>query len=53
MREDIEAALAHRLKVKAEAAYRRGDALEKPRPLREAWARFLEKRADNVVAFGR
>lgn len=52
-REDIEAALAHRLKDKAEAAYRRGDALEKRRALMEAWAGFLEKRAGYVVAFGR
>ncbi len=49
-REDIEAALAHRLKDKAEAAYRRGDALEKRRALMEAWAGFLENRPNNVVA---
>lgn len=52
-REDIEAALAHRLKDKAEAAYRRGDALEKRRALMEAWSGFLEKRDGNVVAFSR
>lgn len=52
-REDIEAALAHRLKDKAEAAYRRGDALEKRRALMEAWAGYLGKREGNVVAFGR
>lgn len=50
-REDIEAALAHRLKDKAEAAYRRGDALEKRRALMEAWAGYLEPREGNVVAF--
>lgn len=50
-REDIEAALAHRLKDKAEAAYRRGDALEKRRVLMEAWASFIENRESNVVAF--
>jgi integrase len=37
-REVIEAALAHRLKDKAEAAYRRGDALAKRRRLMQAWA---------------
>lgn len=51
-REDIEAALAHRLKDKAEAAYRRGDALEKRRTLMDAWAGFLGPRDCNVVAFG-
>ena len=50
-REDIEAALAHRLKDRAEAAYRRGDALEKRRALMEAWADYLETRGENVVAF--
>lgn len=48
-REDIEAALAHRLKDKAEAAYRRGDALEKRRALMEAWAIFLERRESIVI----
>lgn len=40
-REEIEAALAHRLKDRTEAAYRRGDALKKRRALMEAWAEFL------------
>jgi integrase len=35
-----EAALAHTLKDKTEAAYRRGDALEKRRKLMEDWGRF-------------
>ena len=39
-RELIEAALAHTLESKVEAAYRRGDALEKRRELMEAWATF-------------
>lgn len=39
-REVIEAALAHRLKDKAEAAYARGDLFEKRRRLMEAWANF-------------
>ena len=41
-RDVIEHALAHRIKDKAEAAYRRTDALEKRRKLMEAWARFCE-----------
>ncbi len=40
-REVIEAALAHRLKDKAEAAYARGDLFYKRRELMEAWAKFL------------
>lgn len=39
-REVIEQAMAHRLKDKAEAAYRRGDALEKRRKLMQAWSRY-------------
>jgi integrase len=39
-REVIEAALAHRLKDKAEAAYARGDLFNKRRKLMEAWAEF-------------
>lgn len=41
-REVIEHALAHRIQDKAEAAYRRGDALEKRRRLMDAWARYCE-----------
>ncbi len=40
-REVIEAALAHRLKDKAEAAYARGDLLQKRRDLMEAWAAYI------------
>ncbi|MGE0623178.1 MAG: tyrosine-type recombinase/integrase [Pseudomonadales bacterium] len=40
-REVVEAALAHQLKDKAEAAYRRGDALERRRELMNAWCEFL------------
>lgn len=43
-RELAEAALAHVLKDKTEAAYRRGDALEKRRGLMEAWSKFLRTR---------
>ena len=40
-REVIEAALAHRLKDKAEAAYARGDLFSKRRDLMNAWARHI------------
>lgn len=42
-REVIESAMAHRLKDKAEAAYRRKDALEKRRALMDDWAQYLAK----------
>jgi hypothetical protein len=50
----IEAALAHRLRDKAEAAYARGDLLRKRRQLMEAWARYLvegiaKARCNNAV----
>jgi integrase len=48
-RELAEAALGHVLGDKAEAAYRRGDALEKRRKLMEAWARYC---AIPVKSFG-
>ena len=40
-REVIEAAMGHRIKDKAEAAYMRGNWLEKRRPLMQAWAGFI------------
>jgi integrase len=40
-RETIEAALAHRLKDKAEAAYARGDLFQKRRRLMQDWADYL------------
>lgn len=40
-RELIEAALAHTIENKVEAAYRRKDALERRRPLMQDWANFL------------
>jgi integrase len=46
-RETCEHALAHRISDKAEAAYRRGDQLEKRRLLMEAWAGFCEGTGDN------
>ena len=39
-REVIEHALAHQIKDKAEAAYRRSDALDKRRRLMEEWAKY-------------
>ena len=41
VRDVIESALAHQLKDKAEAAYRRSDALEKRRALMQDWATYL------------
>jgi integrase len=41
-RDVIEMALAHAIKDKSEAAYRRGDALEKRARLMSEWARFCE-----------
>ena len=40
-REVIEAALAHRLKDKAEAAYARGDLFQKRRALMQSWADYI------------
>jgi integrase len=42
-RDVIEMALAHAIKDKSEAAYRRGDALEKRRRLMAEWARYCEE----------
>lgn len=41
-REIVEAALAHAVGNRVEAAYRRKDALERRRPLMQDWANFLE-----------
>ena len=49
-REVAEAALAHVLSDKTEAAYRRSDALERRRELMEAWARFCDVTSSNVVS---
>jgi integrase len=48
-----ESALAHAIGNKAEAAYRRGDALEKRRAMMEAWAQWCEPKDGNVIAFGK
>lgn len=48
-REVAEAALAHAVENKVEAAYRRSDLLEKRRKMMEAWARYCEATAGKVV----
>lgn len=52
-REVAEAALAHVIINKAEAAYQRGDLFEKRRRLMDAWADYLRPPAgENVVSLG-
>ena len=52
--EVCEAALAHVIENKAEAAYRRGDLFDKRRKLMEAWAAYCAApKASKVVAFSR
>jgi hypothetical protein len=46
-REVCEAALAHAVENRVEAAYRRGDLFEKRRDLMEAWAGFIEQSPRN------
>ena len=48
-REVCESALAHSIKDKAEAAYRRGDMFDKRRQLMEAWERFSTAKSADVV----
>jgi integrase len=48
-----ETALAHTIGNKAEAAYRRGDALEKRRAMMDAWAQWCEPKAANVLSFAK
>lgn len=48
-REVIEQALAHQLKDKAEAAYRRGDLLAKRRALMDDWGAFVLSKTQNVI----
>jgi len=52
-REVAEAALAHVVADKVEAAYRRGDLFGKRRQLMEAWAGFLAPKAGKVVPLRR
>lgn len=47
-RDVIEHALAHQIKDKAEAAYRRSAALEKRRQLMEAWAKYCSSPAHSL-----
>ena len=49
-REIAEAALAHSLRDKAEAAYARSDLLEKRAEMMEAWAQFISASTDNVIS---
>jgi integrase len=48
-----ESVLAHTIGNKAEAAYRRGDALEKRRLVMEAWAQWCEPKDANVITFAK
>jgi integrase len=48
-REICEAALAHIVKDKTEAAYRRGDLFEKRRELMATWARFVEGASATLI----
>ena len=48
-REVIEAALAHKLKDKAEAAYARGDLFHKRRRLMQDWADYLTSTPEDVL----
>jgi integrase len=51
-RELAEAALAHAIKDKAEAAYARSDVFEKRRKMMDAWAGYLAGEAGKVVRIG-
>jgi integrase len=48
-RDVVEAALAHAIENKTEAAYRRSDALEKRRKLMAAWDRYCNASAQNNI----
>ena len=54
-REVIEAALAHGIKDKAEAAYARSDLFDKRRELMAAWSNFAcsSETAENVVSISK
>ena len=53
--ETLELALAHTIRDKAEAAYRRQDQLEKRAKLMEQWAGYVARqtKAATVIAIGR
>jgi integrase len=48
-RDVIEMCLAHTIKDKSEAAYRRGDALEKRRRLMESWSQYCDSPATGAT----
>ncbi len=52
-REVAEMALAHTIRDKTEAAYRRGDLFQKRRALMDAWAGFVTAAGGKVVQIGR
>jgi integrase len=52
-REVCEMALAHSIKDKAEAAYRRGDLLDRRRELMEDWARFVTSATADIIQLAR
>jgi integrase len=48
-----EAALAHTIQNKAEAAYNRSDLFEKRIKMMEQWANFIERHQQNVFSISR
>ncbi len=52
LRDVSEAALAHTVKDKAEAAYARSDFFENRRKLMEIWARHANEKAPSIVRVG-
>ena len=50
-REVVEAALAHVVKNKVEAAYRRTDLFERRRRLMDEWAEYLAGRRESTAAY--
>ena len=48
----MEAALAHIIRDKAEAAYARSDLLDKRKKLMDAWGAYLDGEGGRVVAIG-
>jgi integrase len=52
-RDICEAALAHIIKDKTEAAYRRGDLFEKRRELMVTWAAFVTAADAEIIPFRR
>jgi integrase len=50
-RDVCEMALAHTVRDKTEAAYRRGDLFEKRRELMRAWESYLNQATGDVIVF--